>query len=258
MRRAAFAVLLVWLAGCIDILGIDSASPPGEEIEQILDCDPVAQSGCQSDQKCGFVQVDPLTGFGEFDCVDDGTVPEGGACDATAVVDDCEAGLQCVQGTCLEICGDGVDCSRGDCGPLAEKAAVGIDLEVCIESCSAFAQDCGELSCFLGSNDGPLCLLPGAVPEGNPCRDSVDCAPGLGCHRTFFGDRLCLAYCDQPSCSDSAGEPNACGCSACGVEQVCVDFFEPELSGQGQGICVFAGDIGCFCKPGMLVCEKQG
>jgi hypothetical protein len=249
MRAAFTCVILLTLAGCHDILDIE-ISPPASSVPGLVVCDPVAQTECPDGARCAFVLADPPTGFGTFGCVPAGGGAEGQPCtepNGPMASDNCGAGLHCVLGTCLEICDEQTACARGDCVPLGEKAEVGVFFNVCSEVCSAFAHDCSALSCFFDVDDGAMCLLPGPNGKGAGCLRSTDCADGLGCHEDPFGNKLCLTYCDQPMCTDAAGAPSACGCGNCDVDEVCVDFFEPELQGRGQGVCLPASSVGCSC-----------
>lgn len=97
---------------CVDGGGDVDATPP-------LACNPVAQTGCEADQKCTWITVldgteeDP-DGVGLVGCVDNGAVAIGDACTSgepgeTTGFDNCARGGYCIAGTCQEICTDAPD-----------------------------------------------------------------------------------------------------------------------------------------------------
>jgi hypothetical protein len=70
-------------------------------------CDPVAQTGCATGQRCSWVWTSSANGHNA--CLADGTVSLGGACtvgvagEATGF-DNCKKGTSCVSGVCETIC----------------------------------------------------------------------------------------------------------------------------------------------------------
>ena len=70
-------------------------------------CDPVAQTGCDTGEKCTWQEV--TDSLGRIACVPVGLVTIGGACQflppgETAGYDDCVPGAYCLDAVCSEIC----------------------------------------------------------------------------------------------------------------------------------------------------------
>lgn len=159
MKKLAFGALLGLLAACGGGGGsgddgpdlIDASSGP----DAAEACNPVAQTGCATGEKCTWVNIDSANDLGVVKCVPDGTVEEGGNCTMGADgedtgYDDCVAGTYCIgysasqnrPGACEAIC----TLSPDSC-PAAESACSryagvfeGAELGVCDFKCSPGTQ----------------------------------------------------------------------------------------------------------------------
>jgi hypothetical protein len=120
MRNIAIGALL---AGLLVACGKSSSHPDGPIImtddAPAAGCDPVAQTGCETGQKCTWVrlQANTTTQTGIKACVPDGSVALNGDCKwgaagASTGYDNCQKGLICLgssrtdqaTGSCLAIC----------------------------------------------------------------------------------------------------------------------------------------------------------
>ena len=144
MRNVAFGALL---AGFLVACGGSSKSNPDTSV-QVIDasidggggaCDPVAQTGCDTGQKCTWVriQASATEQVGTLECVMDGTVALNGACTwgaagATTGYDNCSKGLICLAssrtdmatGTCSTICN--TSAATGAAGACPTNYACGL------------------------------------------------------------------------------------------------------------------------------------
>ena len=141
MRKIVLGALLGFLAAC----GSKSSNTKPDTIVVIPDsptsgvCDPVAQTGCATGEKCTWVRVAASTSsqIGQLACVQDGTVDVNGACTYGAAgmatgFDNCKKGLICLAssrtdmaaGTCATICD--VTAASGAAGACATNYACGL------------------------------------------------------------------------------------------------------------------------------------
>lgn len=197
------------MTAAIDLAAaVPDAGPP--------ECNAVANSGCQSGEKCTIGTDD---GAPREICFPIATapVPEGGGCVSVTmgkrVGDNCAAGLSCVvyfgEGAlCRRPCFFRSDCPGGsgcvvptisntlltnDGGATAFLRACHAD-----DGCDPVAQDkcTNGKSCYLSAADdaGRLgeCLTPlSSKMTGAACSSIPDCAPGFRCDSLQFCRRLC-------------------------------------------------------------------
>jgi hypothetical protein len=180
------------------------------------ECNAVADSGCQSGDKCTIGTDD---GAPREICFPIATnpVPEGGDCVSVTmgkrVGDNCAAGLSCVVypgdgPKCRHACFFRSDCATGsgcvvptisntfttnDGGNSAFLRACHAD-----DGCDPVAQDkcSGGKACYLSSADNAgrigVCLMSlSAKMNGAACTAIADCAPGFRCDSFMFCRRLC-------------------------------------------------------------------
>jgi hypothetical protein len=188
-------------------------------------CDPTAQSGCATGERCSRVAL--LDGSAVTTCVPDGTVPEGGACVAPQFgADDCVAGTKCHAGTCAAICIEssaGCECTAP--GYFPEYASAG----VCVSSCDPLAQDCGDpaLGCY--PTGASTTCAPPVAPAGNPgdpCTQLNQCAPGSVCTGAGGCALMCAVSGVGPDCSGQPGASIQCASLGLGGHPdagVCLD-----------------------------------
>jgi hypothetical protein len=208
------------------------AAPP-------YDCDPVAQTGCELDEKCASVTISD--GIDRTMCVPDGDVPLGGECTAGAPgpdtgYDDCVAGYHCSDGVCKQVCDLETDsCSDGEhCVSYGEFHTGFGDAGMCNLACDVLAQDCAQLAdhthgtgCYISLENGNQTCAP-ARPEvedglpgvqGEACMYLNTCAVGSGCtqldHPVNTTTNVCAFFCDAaasggPTCADGPGPQYSC------------------------------------------------
>lgn len=208
-RPAVIAALLLSLAGCESIIGVDFTSYKKSS------CSPLASSSCPSGQSCLFD-----TNKTEFACgTASGTLVQDQRCTNES---DCEPGLACIKfktnnnSHCARYCasksdcGDGRDCFEfsvprkitngtiGGCGPL---------LTAC-DPLVATTQ-CNPGRCVLVDTDYTICVpQEGTLDVGAACDTISQCNPGLSCIGTQANGYVCTALCEiGGSCSSGTCIP---------------------------------------------------
>jgi len=228
---------LVLLAGCASVI----APPP-------QDCDPVAQTACSAGEKCSQVTLtaDPEPPL-ETRCVPAGTQAKFETCSVgdpgATGFDDCQAGLICFGGACLEICSAEPDscpadasCQEGP-GVFPDRAGTGL----CLVQCDPLGQNCPEgAGCFVTLADGDrICAEPNpGQGQGTACMFANDCAAGHGCllvRSPTDSTLTCAFFCDPeggpPTCDEGPGAAFDC--------VRVLDFYEnADHLGSDLGFCV--------------------
>jgi hypothetical protein len=131
-------LVLSVLAGCNSLFGFDdsklhlgdgddggepdaahSLPPDASPDASLIDaapgiCDPIAQTGCGSGEKCTWIMIDTATNAGQLGCVPNGNIPSAGACTRgpdglSTGYDNCTGGNVCAgivdgTGTCEAAC----------------------------------------------------------------------------------------------------------------------------------------------------------
>lgn len=198
--------------GVGDALPVDAAPPPLDA--DAGPCDPAAQTGCRSDQKCTFVDPE-ADGFTTACRPVTGAIVEGATCTRGPGGfgdDDCAAGLFCTfigvlppdQGgtrVCRAICNAGEACASGQtCARLTDAPVAGM----CGPSCAPFAatcsdgMTCAELWSGLGGDLDlfAVCRPPGTGAAGTACASDVDCVADHVCLALPGAPRVCRPLCD--------------------------------------------------------------
>jgi hypothetical protein len=180
------------------------------------ECDPVANSGCMSGDKC---TIGTDNGGPRAICfpVAAAPVPEGGDCMSVTmgarVGDNCAAGLSCVvyatEGAkCRRPCFLRQDCPTGSACVVRTvldtietvDGGAQFELRSCHsdDGCDPVAQDkcSGGKSCYLSLPDDAgrvgVCLMPMSTKTtGATCSNISDCAPGFRCDSFMFCRRYC-------------------------------------------------------------------
>ncbi|MCB9738084.1 MAG: hypothetical protein H6747_02375 [Deltaproteobacteria bacterium] len=207
------------------IAGTTEKNADGFGVCVALGCDPVAQTGCPSGQRC-------IPGPAPFCSAVIGVAGEGVQC---ASNESCKTGMVCAQGattdangkkisTCIQVCdvsgtittatcGDGYRCDalldgEGFTLPAQQGTCV-------LEHCNALTDfGCKDSEkCFAASK--PVCGFPGNLALGDACEKVIDCGVGLICIQDSEGKRLCRAKCDT-----SGSEATF----ACPTGEVCVEI----------------------------------
>jgi hypothetical protein len=236
MRYIAIACLAVSITAC----GSDGESPETPDAAAEHDaappdgpsgpCDPVAQSGCGTGEKCAW--VDLTSDLGTVTCVPDGdrqldeTCTYGPDGEATGF-DDCVAGTACAT-TCRPVCELGGD----DCGANA----------VCVNDANFGTPSAGFGVCQQRCDPVTQQTLDGEAACG-----SADAgAPDRGCYGGFFQPFRCAAV---PAAIQAAPGDYAQGDAPLyqGVINGCAPGFGAFLDGDGVG---FTDVCLALCRPG--------
>jgi hypothetical protein len=103
----AFALLSACHSGSDDDGIVFDGPPP--DMNTAVACNAFEQTGCDTGEKCTWVNIDSTNDLGTIKCVPDGSVADGGACTVgadgeTTGFDNCVGGEICIGGTCEPIC----------------------------------------------------------------------------------------------------------------------------------------------------------
>ncbi len=198
-------------------------------------CDPVAQCGCDATQTCAFTPERSRM----FTCVAPGVTPIGEPCDAD---DTCVKGSVCAGGLCAATCSRDADCDDGKCAPVSAGGELVSDLRVCDLACNPLVPDsCATgATCANATGTGTFsCRRQNATGVlDDPCTESGDCAPGLGC----APDGTCRPWCSLETVSVdpvSVAVEIVVGLDAGADVTVCPDLSEclPFSPSAGLGLC---------------------
>lgn len=210
--------------------GADGSSP-GD-----IDCNPVTQTGCSSNEKC---TINRTGGVIDYGCVvDDEELEPLSPCDPSVSdgVDSCVAGTACIPsstggGLCMPLCLSSSDCQTGRCLPDPEEG-----IRYCATECSPFETSCeSPLQC---RREGGIfaCKFPREDDDGtagDPCLVEGDqgCGPGLAC----IAGSLLLG-CESPSCCTNLCDLD--GSASCTAPATCSPLLQsPEPGFESVGAC---------------------
>jgi len=194
-----------------------------------VSCDPIAQTGCTSGQRCTWIFTTSSTGHNA--CLADGTVSVGGACSFGAVgeatgFDNCKKGTSCVGGVCKTICSPTPDSCPTNyacdlyAGAPFDPSGTLMNVGFCDQTCDPVTQMRAD----------------GAAACGSPTPGS----PTLGCYGpTANGKFICAKVISLTKTQGmSAGSPP--------FINSCAPGFVPEAQDSSQNpafICT------AFCRP---------
>ena len=191
-------------------------------------CDPVAQTGCGTGQRCTWIVTG--TNAGHNACLADGSVDLGGTCSygatgETTGFDTCKKGLSCIQSSCKRICSSAPDscatnyaCNIHPNSPFDLTGTLGIGF--CDPTCNPLTQ----------TRD-----TDGAAACGSP----TPASPTKGCFGFPGGKFTCQGVISTTKTSEMpAGSPAFVNSCAPGYEPLLVD-----MTGGSTSICV------ALCKP---------
>ena len=174
-------------------------------------CDIVAQTGCRPGEKCALVSEG--AGGERTTCAPDGTVGLGGRCTAQGDLDDCVAGLSCVDGTCQRFCDPAqpFSCPTG-------------------QTCDA--PDSGGSVCRTSTSTA---AAPPPTSSGAACGQHQDCRPGTYC----AADGTCHPDSHRPrSVTASPSLRNFRSGRVCtgpdGTQTVCQEAVDMVIDGRDQ------------------------
>jgi len=207
----------------------DGIAPDADVPEELAPpCDPLAQTGCATGEKCTMVAETANPSVTRTDCVADGDVALSGACTSqqhgTDSWDNCVAGAVCMNGVCDEICGTTPDtCVGGVCTTMSNMFADRTNIGACSPTCDPLTQDCpitGD-ACYLDVTSGKATCSTVAAQgvQGDVCAYSNSCQVGYGC--ILPNDPVnptgltCAFFCKAtgsggPTCADGPGASYTC------------------------------------------------
>jgi len=221
-----------------------------------LDCDPIAQTGCEVGEKCIAWANDGGGSWNATRCSTIAEVPNqvGDPCtvesSGVSGIEDCDVGLMCWDvdpmtnmGTCLELCGCSYDSPTCQTPNTVCSISNNDALTICNPVCNPLDPD----ACPLGPGCFPFGGFFQCVPDasgdqgaaGDPCEFINACDPG----------NICLAAASVPGCAGGVG----CCASACSTEDPapgcpagaeCLPWYEegaaPDECLGTAGVCAIA------------------
>jgi hypothetical protein len=180
----------------------------GPDAAPVFVCDPVAQTGCSTGEKCDIDEN------GTFGCVPDGTIGDFERCEPDRP-NACVAGFTCRDTNygdfrCARLCDADEQCHTGETCTSQRKTSDDHPYLMCAPTseCQPFLQDCIDPADFCAFTPvGAFCLKPGAapLPDESPCQVPADCEAISACLDRGPVDR-CTRLCDpvdgEPGCAD--------------------------------------------------------
>lgn len=201
--------------------GAEGGGGSGGSIPNPVACEPAPQSGCDTDEKCTLAVV-TATQSVSFQCVPDGTKPEGAECalreDGT---DDCAQGLFCNGVSTVPRCQPYCDVTDAvSCDTLCTElnvghggVAVASGYGVCQPPCDLLAQDCDEGdACVFLESPFPVCGKAGAAAPGETCVYYDDCEAGAACvlKNAAQTASMCTPFCEATQAGSCEAEGDTC------------------------------------------------
>jgi hypothetical protein len=266
MKKVAFGALF---AGLLVACGGGKSNPDGPVIVTVDSgtdggdtsvCNVVAQSGCDTGEKCTWVRVaaSDTQQLGQVGCVPDGSIDANAACAYGAAgsatgYDDCKAGLICLASS-------KTDMAAGECRPICDLTAASGATGACPTN-----YGCSQYSHFFSNSSSdtpvagvcdPLCdpltnsLLDTSAGDPTNCGGGLDSTSGLpvlGCYGLPSGD----ANPSEFTCSGAGDDAKKMDADATSTDgniylNGCAVGYIPLLyaaTGSTSVICT------AFCKP---------
>jgi hypothetical protein len=177
-------------------------------------CDPVAQTGCETGQKCDLAESRT------FACVPSGTLREFQHCEPVQP-NACQAGYTCQEtdwgdNRCARLCDPkSDDCLVGESCDYKSSTRDGNSYWMCQtpHECAPLQQDCQSTSntCYFVVGAGAFCLQTKAttVSDGSKCIVPQDCARGSTCLE-FHGGYRCYRMCAPARAEQECGAGVVC------------------------------------------------
>ncbi|MBI4954250.1 MAG: hypothetical protein HY908_19655 [Myxococcales bacterium] len=246
----ALALVVLGFAGCVQILGDDFATDPGEGAAAAggsgasgatgpggggaggvgtgggggAPCEVGVLGSCGAGRKCSVVDFVS----GQPECVLAGPRPAHSRCDADT---NCAEGTFCdpPSSVCLDVCATGADCANGgQCVPPTDALGNAIlGIRVCLSNCNLVTgapcdQSYGPVTCIPpGGGATTSCWQSAGAGAGEGCLLVQDCAAGTVC----TNDSLCHAWCTPPGVQ-----------ATCAVGSLCTDV-SVVVEGVDYGVC---------------------
>jgi hypothetical protein len=213
--------------------------PPGPDVK-LGNCDPLANSGCGSGEKCtALQQSDKTLALG---CDATGSKAEGEPCaqvmnGGAQSGDDCAASLACFNigdgagATCHRFCAYGAADTGCPDGELCSAKVQGLpdSLAFCrkVTTCAPLDQTgCASGQACYFSSTGAVCAKEGNGKPGDACSNANDCQRGGTCV-----SGRCASFCT----TESGAAPSCTGADTGG--DTCTSFGVASL-GANLGYCV--------------------
>ncbi|MFT7578626.1 MAG: hypothetical protein ACI9MR_000284 [Myxococcota bacterium] len=185
-----------------DTVATDSTADTSADTDadtSVVDCDPVADTGCPEGQTCTYSGADTAPG-----CFLPGTLASGAACGGE---DRCEAGvclsLNETAQLCYSFCTDTSDCGGEPCISLTDDRFEVCEIADIYQTCDLLAPQCdpGKACYSVASQETPICLPEGDIATSGACVAAGDCLGGDICIEDGEGV-LCRRLCDQTTDPD--------------------------------------------------------
>jgi hypothetical protein len=233
MKNIAFGAMLVGLlaAGC----GGSSKSNPDAPGVVVIDaspdggsgaCDPVAQTGCTTGQKCTWVRIAASTSsqVGTLQCAPDGTVALNGACTwgaagATTGYDNCQHGLICLASS-------RTDMATGTCSTICDTSAASGAAGACPMNYA-----CGKYSNFFENTGDPANNIGLCDPTCNPLTQNRDYDTAAHCGGPLDTNNKPTRECNGLPSSDASPSHFTCSSVLDPTKVGDTDAYDATLGG---------------------------
>jgi len=213
-------------------------------------CDTAPQCGCAEGENCAYLSV----GFPT--CLRAGSARLNQPC---LLATDCQPGLQCLDGACLQLCDPNVDSSCDNaraCGQIYQSGRAIPGYYTCSSDCNLAAPQaqsdglatCGPgLICVWYGEGGTACGRPheSQATHGERCEDNFDCGAGYTC--------LTGGTCGK-WCRDSRDCPSNFYCeeTSVTVRETAFGLCRPNCAGPRDQSCQVHSQCGC---EGGMACD---
>jgi hypothetical protein len=212
MRNIAFGALL---AGLLVACGGNKSNKP-DAVVSIIDasidggggaCDPVAQTGCMTGQKCSWVRIaaSASSQVGTLACVQDGTVALNGACTWGAAgsstgYDNCTKGLICLASSRK-------DMATGTCSTICDTTALSGAAGACPTNYA-----CGKYVNFFSNTGDPSNNIGLCDPTCDPLAQTRDYDSAAHCGGPLDTNNQPTRECNGPP--GGGGQPSQFTCTS--------------------------------------------
>jgi hypothetical protein len=170
-------------------------------------CDPVAQTGCTTGQKCTWVRIAASTSsqVGTLQCVQDGTVALNGACaygpaGASTGFDNCQKGLICLANS-------RADSATGICNTICDTTAAAGATGACPTNYA-----CGKYVNFFSNTGDPANNIGLCDPTCDPLAQTRDYDTAAHCGGTLDTNNQPVKECNGGP--GGGGQPSQFTCSS--------------------------------------------
>jgi hypothetical protein len=166
-------------------------------------CETWPQCGCPAGKNCDVTKVD-----GTRACTTAGGKKLHDKCTG---YNQCDPGMSCIAGNCLQLCNKTGDCPSGACVNITSGTPPSNipGYLVCFEDCDPISPSstCGAGACNFDASNDTVCTTAGTGTGAGGCSSTTpfSCAPGYVCITTSTSTNECAKWCRVGVSSDCTG-----------------------------------------------------